>query len=281
MDASQPFNNKTVIITGGSAGVGAAVARRLAASGANLVLVARNKKNLELIAEELRAQTRVLIAAMDVCDPDACMNLFKKAEYEFETIHYLINNAGYHARGPLLRQTPDDLARMVDVNLKAPILLSRAAIPYLEKAGGGAIVNVASLAGRTPVANAATYSSTKFALRAFTFALGQELEGSGIKVATVSPGPIDTGFIMGNLDNVPDIVFSQPLCTADEVAVEILKLAVNDKRERSMPPASGLLTYVSYLFPAISRMLQPLLERRGRNVKRQLKEQMRAKAEND
>ncbi|MEQ8207565.1 MAG: SDR family NAD(P)-dependent oxidoreductase [Woeseia sp.] len=281
MDEFNPFKNKTVIITGGSAGVGAAVARLLATAGANLVLVARNKKNLEIIAEELRPQTRVLIAAMDVCDPDACVNLFKKAEYEFEAIHFLINNAGYHARGPFLRQTPDDLAQMIDVNIKAPILLCRAAIPYLEKAGGGAIVNVASLAGRLPLANAATYSASKFALRAFTFGLGEELAGTGIKVAAVSPGPIDTGFIMDNIDNVADITFSQPLSTADEVAVEILKLAVNDKRERSMPPASGLLTHVNYLFPGLARLLRPLMERRGRAVKRQLKEQMRAKADND
>ncbi|ANO50658.1 SDR family NAD(P)-dependent oxidoreductase [Woeseia oceani] len=281
MDASNPFKNKTVIITGGSAGVGAAAARRFASAGANLVLVARNKKNLEVIAEELRPQTRVMIVAMDVCDPDACMNLFKKAEYEFELIHYLINNAGFHARGPVLRQTPEDLARMIDVNIKAPILLSRAAIPYLEKAGGGAIVNVASLAGRLPLANAATYSASKFALRAFTFGLGEELAGTGIKLAAVSPGPIDTGFIMDNIDIVADITFSQPLSTADEVAVEIMKLAVNDKRERSMPPASGLLTHVNYLFPGVARLLRPLMERRGRAVKRQLKEQMRAKADND
>jgi short-subunit dehydrogenase len=279
VEESNPFKDKTVIITGGSAGVGAAVARRFAAAGANLVLVARSKKNLEAIADELRPQTRVLTAAMDVCDVDACLNLFKKAEYEFEAIHYLVNNAGFHARGPVVRQSPEDLARMVDVNLKAPILLSRAAIPYLEKAGGGAIINVASLAGRTPVPNAATYSATKFALRAFTFALADEVAELNIKLATVSPGPIDTGFIIDNIDAVADLTFSQPLSTADEVADEILKLAVNDKRERSMPPASGLLTHLSYLFPALGRLLRPLLERRGRAVKRQLKEKLRAAAD--
>lgn len=281
MDNSGIFKDKTVIVTGGSAGVGRAVARRFAAAGANLVLVARGKKTLESVADELRPHTRVLTAAMDVCDVDACTNLFKKAEYEFERIHYLINNAGYHARGPVTRQAAEDLGRMVDVNLKAPILLCRAAIPYIEKAGGGAIVNVASLAGRTPVPNAATYSATKFGLRAFTFALAEELAGSPIKLAVVSPGPIDTGFIMDNIDGVADVTFSQPLSTADQVAVEILKLAINDKRERSMPPISGLLTQFTYLFPVLGRLLQPLLDRRGRDVKRKLKEQMRAKAGSD
>ncbi|MGH8222834.1 MAG: SDR family NAD(P)-dependent oxidoreductase, partial [Woeseiaceae bacterium] len=171
-----------------------------------------------------------------------------------------------------------ELGRMIDVNLRAPIILTRLAIPYLKEAGGGAIVNVASLAGRTPVPGAATYSASKFGLRAFTFALGEELRGSGIKVAAVSPGPIDTGFIMSSIDAVADVTFSQPMSTADEVAEEIMKLAVNDKRERSMPPASGVLTTVAYLFPGLGRKLHPLLQAKGRRVKRKLKEQLRAKA---
>jgi len=281
MNNVDPFKDKTVIITGGSEGVGAATARHFADAGANLVLVARRKKNLEELAEELRKKTEVRTCAMDVCDDDACINLFKKAAFDFDDIHYLVNNAGFHARGPVEKLAPEDLVRMVDVNLKAPILLSRLAIPYIQKGGGGAIINVASLAGRTPVPNAATYSATKFGLRAFTFALAEELAETNIKVAAVSPGPIDTGFIMDNIDKVADITFSQPLSTADEVAQVILELAVNDKRERSMPPISGLLTTLTYLFPWIGRRMQPMLNRRGRRVKRELREQMRAKTESD
>lgn len=269
------FRDKTVIITGGSEGVGAAAARKFAGQGANLVLVARSKRNLERIAEELRSKTRVEIVAMDVSDADACVNLYKKAAFEFGSIHILINNAGYHERGPVASVSPNDLGAMIDVNLKAPIILSRLAIRYMKEAGGGAIINIASLAGRTPVPGAATYSASKFGLRAFTFALGAELEDSGIKVAAVSPGPIDTGFIMSNIDSVADITFSQPMSSADEVAEEILKLVHNNKRERSMPPASGLLTTLSYLFPRLFRLLQPLLVRRGRSVKRKLKARIR------
>lgn len=269
------FKGKTVIITGGSEGVGAATARKFAAHGANLVLVARSKKKLERIAEELRSMTRVEIVAMDVSDSDACANLFRKADFEFGSIDILVNNAGYHRRGTVESVAAADLAAMIDVNLKAPIILSKLAIKYLKEAGGGAIINVASLAGRTPVPGAATYSASKFGLRAFTFALGTELRSSGIKLAAVSPGPIDTGFIMSHLDEVADITFSQPMSTAEEVAEEILKLVVNSKRERSMPPVSGLLTIMSYLFPWLFRYLQPLLIRRGRSVKRKLKAQLR------
>jgi hypothetical protein len=274
------FKNKTVIITGGSEGVGAATARKFAESGANLLLVARGKKNLEVIAEELRSKTRVEIMAMDVSDEDACANLFRKAAFEFDEIHVLINNAGYHERGVVESIATEDLGKMIDVNLKAPIVLCRLVIPYMREAGGGAIINVASLAGRVPVPGAATYSATKFGLRAFTFALGDELRDANIKLAAVSPGPIDTGFIMSNIDNVTDLTFSQPIVTADEVADEIMKLCINDKPERSMPPISGLLTTLSYLFPGFGRMMRPLLLARGRRVKRELKAKMRAEGQN-
>lgn len=268
------FKGKTVIITGGSEGVGAATARKFAEHGANLVLIARGKRKLERIAEELRTKTRVEIVAMDVSDADACANIYKKAEFEFGSVNVLVNNAGYHERGPVESVSADDLSAMIDVNLKAPICLCKLAIKYLKEAGGGAIINVASLAGRTPVPGAATYSATKFGLRAFTFALGDELRGTNIKLAAVSPGPIDTGFIMSNIDMVTDITFSQPLSTADEVAQEILNLAANKKRERSMPPISGLLTTMMYLFPWLGRAMMPLLVRKGRNVKRKLKAQL-------
>jgi len=266
------FKDKTVVITGGSEGVGAAAARKFAAAGAKLILVARGRKKLEEIAEELRSITEVQFVTMDVSDIDACMNLFRKAEFEFGAVHILVNNAGCHKRGLAEGVAAEDLGRMIDVNLKAPIILSRLALPYLRKAeGGAAIINVTSLAGRAPIKGSATYSASKFGLRTFTFALAEELRGTNIKVAAVSPGPIDTGFIMENVDEVADITFSQPISTADEVAEEILRLCINDKRERSMPPLSGFLTTLSYLFPGLGRKVQPVLERRGRKVKKQLK----------
>lgn len=270
------FNDKTVIITGGSAGVGAAAARKFADAGANLMLVARGKKKLDAIAEELRSKTRVEIFAMDVADPNACVDLFKKAEFEFGRVDVLVNNAGYHQRGPAESVDAADLGRMIDVNLKAPIVLSRIAIPYLREAGGGAIINVGSLAGRLPVPNSATYSASKSGLRAFSYAMFEELRGSGIKIAVVSPGPIDTGFIMSDIDNVSDLTFSQPISTADEVAQVILDLCGNSQCEKSMPAISGVLTTISYLMPWLARLMRPVFENKGASVKRKLKAQATA-----
>ena len=265
------FKDKTVIITGGSEGVGAAVARKFAEAGANLMLVARNKKNLEVLAEELRDLSRVEIFAMDVTDAEACVDVFKKAQFEFGGIHVLVNNAGYHARGNVRDVSAEDLGRIIDVNLRAPIVLSRMALPYLEESGGGAIINVASLHGRVPSAGSATYSSSKFGLRAFTLALHDELEGTGIKAAVVSPGPIDTGFIMENIDDVSDIVFSQPMSSADDVAQAILDLCGNRLREHAMPTSSAILTTVAYLMPWLGRLLRPTLEKKGAREKAKIK----------
>jgi short-subunit dehydrogenase len=268
------FKDKTVIITGGSEGVGAATARAFARAGANLMLVARGKRKLEIIAEEIRGKTRVEIFAMDVADTDVCASLFKKVQFEFGSVHILVNNAGYHKRGPVETVDIDDLAKMIDVNLKGPVVLSRLAVPYILESGGGAIINVGSLAGRTPVPGIAAYGASKAGLRAFTYALAEELAGKNINVAVVSPGPIDTGFIMDNIDVATDLNFSQPISTADEVADEILKLCSSPKRERSMPPISGFLTTLTYLFPSLGRAARPLFEEKGRRVKRRLKSEM-------
>ena len=265
------FKDKTVIITGGSEGVGAATARLFADAGANLMLVARNKKNLEAIAEELRDKTKVEIFAMDVTDADACVDVFKKSQFEFGRVDILVNNAGYHARGMVEDVEAAELARVVDVNLRAPIMLSRLALPYLRESGEGAIINVGSLAGRTPVPGSATYSSTKAGLRAFSLALAEELRGSNIKVGLVSPGPIDTAFIMSDMNKVSDITFSQPMSTAEEVAQTILDLCGNNVVEKAMPPISGFLATVTYLVPWIGRKMRPVLERRGQGVKKKLK----------
>jgi short-subunit dehydrogenase len=265
------FNNKTVIITGGSEGVGAATARMFAEAGANLMLVARNKKTLDAIAEELREKTKVEVFAMDVADADACVDVFKKAAFEFGRVDVLVNNAGYHKRGPVQTIDAADLGKMIDVNLKAPIILSRIAIPYLQEAGGGAIINVGSLAGRTPIPGSAGYAASKAGLRSFTYALGAELAESGIKLAVVSPGPIDTGFIMADIDATSNMTFSQPMSTAEEVAQVVLDLCGNKLVEQSMPTVGGWLTMLTYLFPRLGGIAQPILERKGAKVKAKLK----------
>ena len=269
MDRS--FQNVTVLITGASMGVGAATARGFARRGANLVLLARGENKLRALEKELDLGARVHVAPMDVTDADAFAALLAETEKRFGSVDVLVNNAGYHARGPVETVEAEDLGRMIDVNLKAPVMATRLALPYLRRAKRPAVINVASLAGRTPVPGSATYSATKFGLRAFGLALFEELRGEGIKVASVSPGPIDTGFIMDDIDQVTDLTFSQPIVTAEQVAEAIVALVDDATLDKPMPRISGYLTTISYLFPRIGRALRPMLEKKGRRTKERLK----------
>ncbi|MBU2970210.1 SDR family NAD(P)-dependent oxidoreductase [Pseudoalteromonas sp. C2R02] len=262
------FRNKTVLITGASAGVGAQTARSFAKLGANLVLIARNIEALNKIASELEKATQVLVIPMNVTDSNKCDKAINEVINKFGSIDVLINNAGFHARGNVIANKPDDLANMVEVNLTAPIYLSSLVLPYMKQKNSGAIVNVGSLAGRTPLQGAATYSATKAGLRAFTYALSDEVQETNINIGLVSPGPIDTGFIMDEIDKVEDIVFSQPMSTAQQVTDAIINVASGEAVEVSLPKSSGYLTTVSYLFPRLRRILRPILYKKGRKAKK-------------
>lgn len=268
---TQRFHGKTVLVTGASSGIGAATARLFAGEGARVVLAARSGDALARLAAELGGPERALAVSCDVTEVAGLPSLVDAAERRFGAVHVLVNNAGYNARGAVETVPVDALVRVVDVNLRAPIALCRLALPALRRAGGGAIVNVASLAGRIPLPDEAVYSATKFGLRAFSFALAEELRGSAISVSVVSPGPVETPFILSELDTVPDLVFSQPASTAEEVARVIADCAERGTRERAIPPLSGVLTTLGYLLPAASRALRPWFEWRGRRRKRRLK----------
>ena len=114
-------------------------------------------------------------------------------------------------------------------------------------------------------------------MRAFSYALSDELLGSGISVGVVSPGPIDTGFIMDEIDAVEDIVFSQPMSSAEQVAEGILAIASGQQVEVVLPASSAKLTHLSYLFPNLRRRLRPKLYEQGRKNKDKYRNRQAAK----
>jgi short-subunit dehydrogenase len=113
----------------------------------------------------------------------------------------------------------------------------------------------------------ATYCASKWGLRAFTFSLREELAGSGITASVVSPGPVDTGFIMNELDSVPDLVFGNPMSTAEQVAALIVTSAADGLRERTIPAMTGYMARAGNLLPGLRRLIVPVLEKRGRAAK--------------
>jgi short-subunit dehydrogenase len=261
------LNGKTVFITGASLGIGRAAARAFHEAGSNVVLVARRADPLKSAAAGLE---RVLLITADASDLEAMKAAMERAAAHFGRLDGLVNNAGVHYRGLFESRTPEEIAAMVDLNLRSPLVLARMALPYLRP-HAGFIVNVASLAGKTPLDGLVTYSATKFGLRVFTIALAQELRGSGVTVSAVSPGPVETGFLMDDLAAVDDIVFAQKMCTSEAVAEMILDCARDGKVERVFPAGAAKLATLGYLIPGLRRRLKPALSRKGRRAKERLR----------
>ena len=264
------LQGKVVLITGASAGIGGAAARLFGSMGAKVALMARGEKRLQEAVEAIgESGGQAFGFPGDAASKEDCQAVLTAVQEKWGQLDILVNNAGLHHRGPFLDNDPEELARMIQVNLESPIYLTRIALPYLLRQGG-AIVNVASLAGCIPVPDSATYSASKFGLRAFSLALRTELESKGVSVSLVSPGPVNTGFILDELDQVTDITLSQPMVSSERVAEAILACVLDGRAERKIPRASGVLTTLGYLFPLLKRGLRPLLEWKGARAKRKL-----------
>ncbi len=253
------WNRAVAIVTGASSGIGLATAHAFARRGAKVALVARTRAKLEALAAEL-GHDRAASFPLDVADRAGIAALPKQVVERFGGLDIVVNNAGVNHRGAVAERPLDELEAIVDVNLMAPIRLIHAALPHVR--AGGAIVNVASLAGKVPVPDEATYCASKSGLRAFSRALGFELRSRSVRVATVCPGPVDTGFF-GDLEHVPDLVFSQPMSTAEQVADAVVRAVETDAAELDVPPLSGKLATLAYLSPTFFTTLRPAFERLG------------------
>ncbi len=257
------WNGKVAIVTGASSGIGLSVARKMVARGAKVALVARTKDKLEAIASDL-GKERAVAFPLDVKDRGGLDALPGRVVARFGRLDVVVNNAGTNHRGSVDERSAADLVDIIETNLIAPILLTRASLVHLER--GGVVVNVASLAGKVPVPHEATYSASKAGLRAFSRALDLELHERGVHSRNVNPGPVDTGFF-GEIESVPNLVFSQPMSTADEVADAVLRAVEGDAQEIDVPALSGKLATVGYLSSRMFRVLRPVMEKRGAAAK--------------
>jgi hypothetical protein len=196
MSLPEPKPSSAALITGASAGIGAAITRELAQRGHNVVLVARRKDKLDELAREIRSEAGVRAEAVgcDLSKPASRQRLPGRVESLGLNIEILINNAGFATGGAFHESDPARELEQVRVLVEAVVALTSAYLPAMVKRGRGAILNVASTAGMQPLPYSAGYSAAKAYVLTFSEAIHQEVRGSGVNVTALAPGPVSTEF---------------------------------------------------------------------------------------
>jgi NADP-dependent 3-hydroxy acid dehydrogenase YdfG len=195
------IKNKVVVITGGSSGMGEATARYLAANGAKVVIAARRAKRIVALAAEItKAGGTAIAVTTDVTKRDDVKKLVDGAVKTYGRIDVLINNAGVMPLSPIEQLKIDEWDQMIDVNLRGVLHGIAAALPHMKNQKSGHIINTASVAGHKIFGASAVYSATKFAVRALSEGLRQEVKPYNIRTTIISPGAVKTEL----LDHISD-----------------------------------------------------------------------------
>lgn len=218
------LRGRVCLVTGASSGIGRALALRLAEEGADLVLTARREEALHRVAalvQQRLPQSRPLVIPADLRDPAAIERLAREAQETLGPVDVLINNAGIGYFGSATELEFEHLEELWQVNVRAPILLTRAILPAMLRRQSGTLLYVASLAGKYGVKGGSAYAATKFALRGFAESLFQEVRHANIRVIVLCPGSTATDF--GGAAGARREGILQPEDVA-EVAVSVLLL---------------------------------------------------------
>ena len=219
---SAPRAVESALVTGGSRGIGFAIAQALASAGASVAITGRDETALETARRKLGGHTLALHA--DVRDAQAAAGAVDAAAGRFGGLDLLVNNAGVGVFAAVADMTPDAWRQVIETNLSGVFYCCHAAIPHLRKRGGGWIINISSLAGKNAFVNGAAYCASKSGLNAFSEALMQEVRHENIRVSYVMPGSVSTGF-MGRSQGADEWKLA-----AEDVAQAVMDLVAHPAR---------------------------------------------------
>lgn len=206
MTTSQEFEGKAALVTGAAMGIGAAVAERLAAGGAHVALLDRNRDKLEEVAVSIRDRGgRALPLVVDVTDGAAVQHAVERVAHAFGTIDVVSNNAGIQRYGTIESTDEAEWDEVIGVNLKSIYLVCHYAVPHLRKSRG-AIVNMASVQSFATQANVAAYTTSKHGIVGLTKSMALDLAHHGVRANCVAPGSVDTPMLRDALSLDPDPV---------------------------------------------------------------------------
>ena len=244
------YRDRHVLLTGASAGIGAAMARELGRRGARVTLVARRHDALAAVADEVRALGgEATVQAADLAGAEGAAALLDRLD---GPVDVLINNAGYGIQGPFLDASLDDAVGQVELNVTALTALTRALLPGMAERHRGGVLNVASVAGFVPAPRFAVYAATKAYVLSLSEALHQEMRGAGVAVTCLCPGPVRTEF--ADRAGMDDAFFDGAM-SADAVAQAGLDgLAQNERTV--VPGAQNVVQTVAARFVPKSLLLR-------------------------
>lgn len=190
------MRGETVLITGASSGIGLELAKCFAADGCRLVLVARNRPALEELARNLNEKFKIetIVYSADLSLPDAARKVFDHLADKKMSLDVLVNNAGFGLHGPFAEIPLQRQLEVIKVNVLALAELTGLFLPEMIRKHGGGILNVGSVAGFVPGPNLAVYYATKAFVQSFSEALAEELDGTGVSVTVLCPGPTESNF---------------------------------------------------------------------------------------
>ena len=231
------LEGNVALVTGASRGIGAAVARSLAAEGVHLGLASRSGDDLGIEG--------AVAAPCDVRRPADLASLAEATAERFGGIDILVANAGVGAYGPFLDLPPDQLEEMIDVNVKGTLYAVRAALPYLLESDAADIVTLASEAGRRGLPYEAVYCASKFAQVGFTRAMDHELREKGVRCTNVCPGGVATDFAMGR-GRTPEMPELEGMMTSGDVAEVVLFVLTRPRNHRILETAFRPVTEPSW-----------------------------------
>ena len=253
------YRGRSVVITGGSRGLGLALARCLIDQGAHVTLLARDPEELERACQSLNAPKRTFTVVCDVTREDSLETAFAEARARFGRIDVVINNAGSIVVGPFATMTDDDFEATMNIHVRSVIHSTRIARPYFHQIGGGRIINISSIGGVIPVPHLSAYCTSKFALAGFSESVRAELAQENISVTTVYPGLMRTGspiqavfkgdhekeFAWFSLaDTTPGLAIS-----ADKAAKRILEAGLDRRAELVLGAPAKMAHWIHALLP--------------------------------
>jgi len=223
----QSLRGKVALVTGGSRGIGLAIARALVADGVQVAITGRNAAHLSSARPAIEAAGPGSVETLqaDVRKYADVQRAIDAASARFGGLDILINNAGVGIFTDVASMTPEQWADVIDKNLTGVFNACRAALPHLRRRGGGFIINISSLAGKNPFANGAAYCASKSGLNAFSEALMQEVRYDDIRVSYVMPGSVATAFSSGDETKGVDWKIAP-----EEVAEVVVNLLRHDPR---------------------------------------------------